>query len=238
MARPHGARHTGVRPLRTAGHLRPVQRCPLRAGTRARREPAGRRRHAQAAVPSRWSYLRRDSIPGPSARSPGRLLALHPGRMRVLLESQGLQPQWIRSWGNRKAILASFDHWERQRPWKSLKNKPRLGRRVGYGPARDPGSRRHALARVQALKSASRIARTARPGQSRARRGARAAPGRERIMTQTRIGPMRQLSRLRAQAQQAFVRQAKRVYWAVAPSRFRLGLWLSDVRQSPRHHLA
>jgi SAM-dependent methyltransferase len=57
---------------------------------------------------------------------PGDYWRFTPDGMRVLLESQGLQPQWIRSWGNRKAIVASFDHWEQQRPWKSLKNEPHL----------------------------------------------------------------------------------------------------------------
>jgi SAM-dependent methyltransferase len=46
---------------------------------------------------------------------------------------------------------------------------------------------------------------------------------------QTRLGEMKQLSRFRAQVQQALLRQAKRVWWAVAPARGRLGNWLSDI---------
>ena len=45
----------------------------------------------------------------------------------------------------------------------------------------------------------------------------------------TSIGGVRQSSHFRAQVRQASLRQAKRLYWAVAPPRFRLGLWLSDL---------
>ena len=43
-----------------------------------------------------------------------------------LLESQGLSPLWIRSWGNRRAAAANFGRWRAYRPWHSLKNEPKL----------------------------------------------------------------------------------------------------------------
>ncbi len=49
-----------------------------------------------------------------------------PDGMSVLLRSQGLTPVRVRSWGNRKAIVANFDKWVRRRPWQSLRDEPDL----------------------------------------------------------------------------------------------------------------
>jgi len=57
---------------------------------------------------------------------PGDYWRFTPDGMRILLRARGLEPVWIRSWGNRKAIAASFDHWTEHRPWKSLRNEEKL----------------------------------------------------------------------------------------------------------------
>jgi SAM-dependent methyltransferase len=47
-----------------------------------------------------------------------------PEGLRVLLSSQGLEPLWVRSWGNRKAAVATFDRWAIRQPWHRLNNEP------------------------------------------------------------------------------------------------------------------
>jgi hypothetical protein len=46
--------------------------------------------------------------------------------MALLLRSQGLEPLWVRSWGNRSAIVANFDRWVPRLPWQSLADEPHL----------------------------------------------------------------------------------------------------------------
>jgi SAM-dependent methyltransferase len=58
--------------------------------------------------------------------SPGDYWRYTPEGMRLLLESQGLSPLWVRSWGNRKAIVGNFDRWRGRRPWDTLRNEPNL----------------------------------------------------------------------------------------------------------------
>lgn len=40
-----------------------------------------------------------------------------------LLESQGLAPLWVRSWGNRRVVSGNLGRWRTYRPWHSLKNE-------------------------------------------------------------------------------------------------------------------
>jgi SAM-dependent methyltransferase len=49
-----------------------------------------------------------------------------PDGMDVLLRSQGLEPLWIHSWGNRRVIVANFDSWATYLPWRSLRDEPDL----------------------------------------------------------------------------------------------------------------
>jgi SAM-dependent methyltransferase len=49
-----------------------------------------------------------------------------PDGMKLLLRSQGLEPLWVRTWGNRKTILANFDYWMRPLPWLSERDEPNL----------------------------------------------------------------------------------------------------------------
>jgi hypothetical protein len=49
-----------------------------------------------------------------------------PDGMAILLRSQGLKPLWVRSWGNRKIIVANFDRWTRPVPWRSVRDEPML----------------------------------------------------------------------------------------------------------------
>jgi hypothetical protein len=46
--------------------------------------------------------------------------------LETLLRSNGLEPLWVRSWGNRRAIVANFDRWVSRFSWQSLENDPRL----------------------------------------------------------------------------------------------------------------
>jgi len=43
-----------------------------------------------------------------------------------LLRSQGLSPLWVRSWGNRRVIVANFDSWVARMPWQTLRDEPNL----------------------------------------------------------------------------------------------------------------
>jgi SAM-dependent methyltransferase len=49
-----------------------------------------------------------------------------PSGLQRLLESQGLSPCWVRSWGNRRVVAANFDRWVAYRPWKTLRNEAHL----------------------------------------------------------------------------------------------------------------
>jgi SAM-dependent methyltransferase len=57
---------------------------------------------------------------------PGDYWRFTPSGLRCLLESQGLSPLWVRSWGNRQVVTASFDRWAPYRRWKTLKNEAHL----------------------------------------------------------------------------------------------------------------
>jgi len=57
---------------------------------------------------------------------PGDYWRFTPDGMEVLLRSQGLEPLWVRSWGNRKVIVANFDRWTGPRPGRSMPNEPNL----------------------------------------------------------------------------------------------------------------
>jgi SAM-dependent methyltransferase len=57
---------------------------------------------------------------------PGDYWRFTPDGLAVLLRSQGLEPLWVRSWGNRSVAVANFDHWVPRLPWGSLRNEPDL----------------------------------------------------------------------------------------------------------------
>jgi SAM-dependent methyltransferase len=57
---------------------------------------------------------------------PGDYWRFTPDGMAILLRSQGLEPLWVRSWGNRKVAAANFDHWVPRLAWQSLRNEPLL----------------------------------------------------------------------------------------------------------------
>ena len=57
---------------------------------------------------------------------PGDYWRFTPSGMQVLLRSQGLRPLWVRSWGNRRAVRASFDDFLPRLPWQTLRNEPNL----------------------------------------------------------------------------------------------------------------
>ncbi len=57
---------------------------------------------------------------------PGDYWRFTPDGMEILLRSQGLEPLWVRSWGNRSAIAANFDRWVPRLPFGSLRNEPHL----------------------------------------------------------------------------------------------------------------
>jgi hypothetical protein len=59
--------------------------------------------------------------------SPGDYWRYTPAGLGRLLLSQGLEPVWVRSWGNREVIVANLDHWALRRwPWQTLRNEPHL----------------------------------------------------------------------------------------------------------------
>ena len=58
-----------------------------------------------------------------------------PDGMAILLRSQGLEPLWVRSWGNRWVIAANFDHWTRPFLRPITRDEPRLPAMV-WGLAR------------------------------------------------------------------------------------------------------
>jgi len=57
---------------------------------------------------------------------PGDYWRFTPDGMAILLRSQGLEPLWVRSWGNRSVAAANFDHWVPRLPGGSLRNEPNL----------------------------------------------------------------------------------------------------------------
>jgi len=58
--------------------------------------------------------------------APGDYWRYTPDGLSRLLSSQGLEPLWVRSWGNRRCLKANLDSWRRYRPWHSLRNEPDL----------------------------------------------------------------------------------------------------------------
>ena len=57
---------------------------------------------------------------------PGDYWRFTPDGLALLLRSQGLEPLWVRSWGNRSVVRANFDGWVSRLPWENLRNEPRL----------------------------------------------------------------------------------------------------------------
>jgi len=57
---------------------------------------------------------------------PGDYWRFTPDGLALLLRSQGLAPLWVRSWGNRRAVVANFDTWVSRFPWQPLRNEPHL----------------------------------------------------------------------------------------------------------------
>jgi SAM-dependent methyltransferase len=57
---------------------------------------------------------------------PGDYWRFTPDGLRHLLTSQGLEPLWVRSWGNRRVIVANFDRWAARLPWQTLRNESDL----------------------------------------------------------------------------------------------------------------
>lgn len=57
---------------------------------------------------------------------PGDYWRFTPDGMALLLRSQGLEPVWVRSWGNRAVALANFYHWVPRLLGGSLRNEPNL----------------------------------------------------------------------------------------------------------------
>lgn len=58
--------------------------------------------------------------------SPDDFWRFTPRGLWKLLESQGLSPLWVRSWGNRRAVAANLRRWRTYRPWHSLRNHPEV----------------------------------------------------------------------------------------------------------------
>jgi len=58
--------------------------------------------------------------------------------LRTLLERQGLVVETVRSWGNRAAVTSNLRRWSFYRPWRSLRNNPKLPV-VVWAVARPPG---------------------------------------------------------------------------------------------------
>lgn len=56
---------------------------------------------------------------------PGDYWRFTPSGLETLLRFKGLEPLWVRSWGNRQAVVANFDAW-RVRGHRSLRNEPHL----------------------------------------------------------------------------------------------------------------
>ena len=79
---------------------------------------------------------------------PGDYWRFTPDGLALLLRSQGLEPLWVRSWGNRDVALANFDHWVPHLAGQSLRNEPQLpvsvwalARPVGAGEPGGAGDR-------------------------------------------------------------------------------------------------
>ncbi len=57
---------------------------------------------------------------------PGDYWRFTPDGLAILLRSQGLEPVWVRSWGNREVAIANFDSWVPRLAGQSLENEPQL----------------------------------------------------------------------------------------------------------------
>lgn len=57
---------------------------------------------------------------------PGDYWRFTPDGMEILLRSQGLEPVWVRSWGNREVVVANFDRWVPRLAGQSLRDEPQL----------------------------------------------------------------------------------------------------------------
>jgi SAM-dependent methyltransferase len=57
---------------------------------------------------------------------PGDFWRFTPSGLELLLRYRGLEPLWVRAWGNRRAITANFDRWTSRLPGQSLRNEENL----------------------------------------------------------------------------------------------------------------
>jgi SAM-dependent methyltransferase len=57
---------------------------------------------------------------------PGDYWRFTPDGLRLLLQARGLEPLWVRSWGNRRAIVSNFDRWTSRLPWQTMRNEDDL----------------------------------------------------------------------------------------------------------------
>jgi hypothetical protein len=76
---------------------------------------------------------------------PGDYWRFTPAGLEFLLRSQGLSPLWVKSWGNRRCVVANFDRWPATRRWRTLKNEPHLPQ-VVWSLAKPSRPTDHALA--------------------------------------------------------------------------------------------
>jgi SAM-dependent methyltransferase len=62
----------------------------------------------------------------PLHHHPGDYWRFTPDGMATLLRARGLEPVWVRSWGNRQAIRSTFRAWVARKPWHRMHNDPTL----------------------------------------------------------------------------------------------------------------
>lgn len=57
---------------------------------------------------------------------PGDFWRFTPAGLERLLRCRGLEPSWVRAWGNRHAVVGNFDRWTSRLPGQSLRNETNL----------------------------------------------------------------------------------------------------------------
>jgi SAM-dependent methyltransferase len=57
---------------------------------------------------------------------PGDFWRFTPAGLELLLRRCGLEPLWVRAWGNRRAVVGNFDRWTSRLPGQSLRNESNL----------------------------------------------------------------------------------------------------------------
>lgn len=55
---------------------------------------------------------------------PGDYWRFTPTGLEHLCRCQGLEPLWVRSWGNRSVVRTNLRRWRTARRWRSLRNEP------------------------------------------------------------------------------------------------------------------